>query len=36
LWLRTLLIAGAFAVVCLNVYYRLIVGRLLAPVVSEA
>jgi len=36
LWLRTLLIAGAFAVVCLNVYYRLIVGRRLAPVVSEA
>jgi hypothetical protein len=36
LWLRTLLIAGAFAVMCLNVYYRLIVGRLLAPVVSEA
>lgn len=31
LWLRTLLIAAAFAAVCLNVYYRLIVGRLLSP-----
>jgi hypothetical protein len=36
LWLRTLAIAGAFAFLCLNVYYRLIVGRLLSPVVSEA
>lgn len=36
LWLRTLLIAGAFAVVCLNIYYRLIVGRLLSPVGSAA
>ena len=36
LWLRTLGIAGAFAILCLNVYYRLIVGRLLSPVVSEA
>jgi hypothetical protein len=36
LWLRTLLIAGAFAVVCLNIYYRLIVERLLSPVGSEA
>ena len=36
LWLRTLLIAGAFTFVCLNIYYRLIVERLLAPVGSEA
>jgi hypothetical protein len=36
LWLRTLLIAGAFAVVCLNIYYRLIVARLLSPVGSTA
>jgi len=36
LWLRTLLIAGAFAVLCLNVYYRLIVGRILSPVPSQA
>ena len=27
LWLRTLLLTMAFAVACLNVYYRLIVGR---------
>jgi len=36
LWLRTLLIAGAFAFVCLNIYYRLIVERLLSPIGSEA
>jgi hypothetical protein len=28
LWLITLLVAGAFAVVCLNIYYRGIIGRL--------
>jgi hypothetical protein len=36
LWVRTLLIAGAFAFVCLNIYYRLIVERLLSPVGSAA
>jgi hypothetical protein len=36
LWLRTLSIAGAFAVGCLNVYYRLIVEQLLSPVESAA
>jgi hypothetical protein len=36
LWLRTLLIASAFAVVCLNVYYRMIVARVLSPVGSAA
>jgi hypothetical protein len=31
LWLRTLLITAVFAAGCLNVYYRLIVGRLVPP-----
>jgi hypothetical protein len=31
LWLRTLLLTTMFAVACLNVYYRLIVGRLVSP-----
>jgi hypothetical protein len=31
LWLRTLLLTAVFAVGCLNVYYRLIIGRLVSP-----
>ena len=31
LWLRTLLLTTVFAVACLNVYYRLIIGRLVSP-----
>jgi hypothetical protein len=31
LWLRTLLLTTMFAVACLNVYYRLIIGRLVSP-----
>jgi hypothetical protein len=30
LWLRTLVLTIVFAVACLNVYYRLIIGRLVA------
>ena len=30
LWSRTLLLAAVFAAICLNVYYRLIVGQLVA------
>jgi hypothetical protein len=31
LWSRTVLLTILFAVICLNVYYRMIVGRLLSP-----
>lgn len=31
LWSRTLLITTLFAAACLNVYYRLIIGRLVSP-----
>lgn len=30
LWLRTLIVTTVFATMCLNVYYRLIVGRLVS------
>ena len=36
LWLRTLLLTTAFAAACLNVYYRLIIGRMLPLLDAEA
>jgi len=36
LWLRTLLLTIGFAAACLNVYYRLIVGRMLPLLDAEA
>jgi len=36
LWLRTLLLAGVFAALCLNAYYRLIVERLASPLERAA
>jgi hypothetical protein len=36
LWLRTLLITAMFAVVCLNVYYRLVIGYLVSPPLDAA
>jgi len=36
LWLRTLLLTTAFAGACLNVYYRLLIGRMLPLLDAEA
>ncbi|HZM93686.1 MAG TPA: hypothetical protein VFB92_09710 [Vicinamibacterales bacterium] len=36
LWLRTLVLTAMFALVCLNVYYRLIIGYVVSPAMDAA
>ena len=36
LWLRTLVLTAMFALVCLNVYYRLIIGYVVSPPLDAA
>jgi hypothetical protein len=36
LWLRTLVLTAMFALVCLNVYYRLIIGYVVSPPMDVA